>query len=292
MCGNGIVEEGEDCDPGSEATSSCCDAKTCKFINNAQCDPTNDACCTNSCQFAASTQTCRPAISGGCDIAETCTGNSRACPSDVFKPNGQTCGANGLACASGQCTSISQQCAVVGMSMNLTAACPNRNTATCQISCQDPQDANSCIVLQSELVDGSPCGYGGSCSQGNCQAGPLLDTIKSWYVQNLQISIPVTVVVCIVAILLLWSLVIMIKRCCVGERKAAPPPKGLGGRAQRIPSWAPGADMASSMQPVHHRDVPSHRLSIPPALHAGRSDRPSSFTRSSRTNERTGLGRY
>jgi hypothetical protein len=37
MCGNGIVEDGEECDPGSES-SSCCDAKTCKFINNAVCE--------------------------------------------------------------------------------------------------------------------------------------------------------------------------------------------------------------------------------------------------------------
>ena len=37
MCGNGIKEDGEDCDPGGN-NSTCCDASTCKFINNAKCE--------------------------------------------------------------------------------------------------------------------------------------------------------------------------------------------------------------------------------------------------------------
>lgn len=37
MCGNGIKEDGEDCDPGGKNTT-CCDASTCKFINNAKCE--------------------------------------------------------------------------------------------------------------------------------------------------------------------------------------------------------------------------------------------------------------
>lgn len=37
MCGNGIKEDGEDCDPGGK-NSTCCDASTCKFINGAVCE--------------------------------------------------------------------------------------------------------------------------------------------------------------------------------------------------------------------------------------------------------------
>lgn len=36
-CGNGIREEGEDCDTGGKE-SDCCDVKTCKFINHAVCE--------------------------------------------------------------------------------------------------------------------------------------------------------------------------------------------------------------------------------------------------------------
>jgi hypothetical protein len=129
MCGNGIVENGEDCDPGSGVNSTCCDSTTCKFRNNAVCDPQSSPCCTNQCSFAPATQVCRPSRDGNCDTAEMCTGNSSSCPADVTAPNGilrsqfdcsnilslipaylgQGCGANDLRCASGQCTSIARE---------------------------------------------------------------------------------------------------------------------------------------------------------------------------------------
>lgn len=89
MCGNGIVESGEDCDPGLDSNSTCCDATTCKFKNNAVCDPDSSACCTDQCAFAPTTQVCRPSKDNQCDTAETCTGKSSACPADVITPNGE-----------------------------------------------------------------------------------------------------------------------------------------------------------------------------------------------------------
>lgn len=88
MCGNGIVETGEDCDPGMGTTSNCCDSATCKFVSGAICDPQSSACCTDQCGFAPATQVCRPSRDALCDTAETCTGNSSACPADVVAKNG------------------------------------------------------------------------------------------------------------------------------------------------------------------------------------------------------------
>ena len=88
MCGNGIVEDGEDCDPGPGSNSTCCDASTCKFATGAVCDPASSPCCTGQCAFAPSTQVCRPAKDPNCDQAETCTGSSSACPADVTSPIG------------------------------------------------------------------------------------------------------------------------------------------------------------------------------------------------------------
>ena len=99
---------------------------------------------------------------------------------------------------------LAEQCQTVGASMNLQKACPSQNDKSCQVSCQDPTTSNQCVVLQSQLVDGSPCGYGGSCQGGSCKAGSALDTLKSWYRQNLQIAIPVTVVGGIVVLVILW----------------------------------------------------------------------------------------
>ncbi|ORX35582.1 Metallo-peptidase family M12-domain-containing protein [Kockovaella imperatae] len=138
QCGNGIVDPGEDCDPGSGSNSSCCDASTCKFVSGAVCDPANSACCTSTCQFASAGTVCRPAVDATCDIAETCTGNNATCPPDVTEPDGKECGRDGLACAAGQCTSLDLQCQRAGTSMNLTQACGQRNDRSCVISCRDP----------------------------------------------------------------------------------------------------------------------------------------------------------
>lgn len=50
------------------------------------------------------------------------------------------------------------QCQSAGSTLGLTKACPAKNDRSCQVSCQDPRTANQCIVLQTQLVDGSPCG--------------------------------------------------------------------------------------------------------------------------------------
>ena len=138
QCGNGIVEAGEECDPGSNATSSCCDASTCKFVRGAICDPSNSACCSSTCQYASVGTICRPAVDATCDFAETCTGTNASCPVDLTAKDGKACGANGLACASGTCTSLSLQCHLAGASNNLITACGQKDDTSCVVSCKDP----------------------------------------------------------------------------------------------------------------------------------------------------------
>ena len=89
MCGNGIVEADEECDPGSGNDSACCDPQTCKFRVGAICDPSGSTCCTSDCQFAPRTQLCRESKDDRCDVPEFCTGNSSTCPTDITKPNGE-----------------------------------------------------------------------------------------------------------------------------------------------------------------------------------------------------------
>ena len=89
MCGNGIVEAGEECDPGSGNDSACCDPRTCKFRVGAVCDPSGSTCCTGNCQFAPKTQSCRKSRDDRCDMPEFCTGNSSTCPTDITQPNGE-----------------------------------------------------------------------------------------------------------------------------------------------------------------------------------------------------------
>ena len=177
QCGNGVVEEGEQCDcggPESCGSNSCCDATTCQFKNNAVCDDSNEDCC-KGCQFASSGTICR-ASTGVCDPQETCSGSNATCPPDETAPNGQSCG-NSLQCASGQCTSRDQQCkTLMGSytSNNDTYAC---NSQDCTLSCASPSfGPGTCYSMQQNFLDGTPCGGGGSCSNVRCyfKANPAM----------------------------------------------------------------------------------------------------------------------
>ncbi|KAG7093935.1 hypothetical protein E1B28_007569 [Marasmius oreades] len=203
MCGNGIVEDGEDCDPGTGKTSPCCNSSTCKFINNAKCDPQSSTCCTDQCGFASKDTVCRPSKDSKCDVEEKCTGTSGTCPSDVMKPNGESCGGDGLKCASGICTSVALQCQQVGASLGLQQACPQSQNS-CELTCQNPNSSNSCVRLSSLMIDGSPCGLAGTCQNGQCKSGNWLDAAKQWYRENLQISIPVTIAVALLILALFY----------------------------------------------------------------------------------------
>ena len=167
QCGNGIVEEGEDCDCGGDEScgnNSCCDAKTCKFKNGAVCDDSNDECC-KSCHYAPIGTVCRVST-GICDPQETCSGGNATCPPDQTAPDGQKCG-NGTStqCASGQCTSRDQQCKTLMGSFtsnNDTYAC---NSQDCTLSCASPEFGTGvCYSMQQNFLDGTVCGGGGKCN--------------------------------------------------------------------------------------------------------------------------------
>jgi len=146
--------------------------------------------------------------------------------------------------------------------MNLKQACPNRGDQTCQISCQDPTRANQCILLSSLLIDGSPCGYGGTCIQGQCQSGSIFDTAKAWYTQNLQIAIPVTIVAGLFVLAILWFIIRSISRC-MARRKAVNQPR-------RTLTLNPNVPLQHER--LASADIPRSRITSPPPMRT--HDRP------------------
>src|SRR5206468_2996222 len=52
---------------------------------------------------------CRAAV-GQCDVAETCTGTSTACPTDAFKANGTACTDDGNVCTTDTCNGTNATC--------------------------------------------------------------------------------------------------------------------------------------------------------------------------------------
>ncbi|XP_048582654.1 uncharacterized protein LOC116601185 isoform X2 [Nematostella vectensis] len=92
-CGNGIAEEGEECDCGTEQNCQekdlCCEPKTCKLKPGSQCSDLNHRCCAN-CLFKAEGEMCRES-KGECDVPEYCTGTSGRCPGDEYARDGYEC---------------------------------------------------------------------------------------------------------------------------------------------------------------------------------------------------------
>ncbi|CAK7322095.1 Disintegrin and metalloproteinase domain-containing protein 28 [Vulpes lagopus] len=108
ICGNQVVEMGEDCDCGTpeECTNICCDAKICKIKANFQC--AIGECC-EKCQFKRAGAVCRPA-KDECDLPEMCDGKSGTCPDDRFRVNGFPCQNGEGYCLMGLCPTLQEQC--------------------------------------------------------------------------------------------------------------------------------------------------------------------------------------
>ncbi|KAK4047861.1 hypothetical protein OIO90_006022 [Microbotryomycetes sp. JL221] len=190
-CGNGIVENDEQCDPGSQ-DDPCCDRETCRFINGATCSPLNSLCCTSQCQLASQGTVCRPSIDATCDREEVCSGSSAECPEDRFEDDD-----------------------------------------------------------------------GGRCQNAECQSGSALDTAKSWYTNNLRISIPVTVVVGIIVLLLLAAII----RCIFCRNRPlrknkAPKHKGASSSFYAPPPGPPHGGYAQNGFAPQHQYPPG-----PPPVH-------------------------
>jgi hypothetical protein len=129
-CGNGQLDDGEACDEGS---------------NNGQLG----SCCTQNCEVAAPNVMCREAV-GPCDVAETCTGITGACPPDEFKPDGMACAGNGVNACSAADTCVAGACSDHDMPVGTSCA-----TGACRLE---------------------RCGMGGACAM---TAGQRVTIIES-----------------------------------------------------------------------------------------------------------------
>ncbi|XP_040386526.1 disintegrin and metalloproteinase domain-containing protein 9-like isoform X1 [Cygnus olor] len=108
LCGNGVLEKGEECDCGTDEAcleSGCCFSSSCLLAPGASCY--RGECC-HKCQFQPAGKVCREYRST-CDLPEYCNGSSATCPVDVFKQDGTPCGDNDR-CYEGQCHSHEAQC--------------------------------------------------------------------------------------------------------------------------------------------------------------------------------------
>lgn len=135
-CGNGGVDAGEGCDLGAA-------------VNGAEA-----TCCTADCALVAAGTGCR-AAAGACDVAESCSGTSGACPSDGFAsgtecraPTGacdraETCSGTGAACPADElspagtvCRASTDACDAAEACSGTGASCPSDVVAVAGTPCR------------------------------------------------------------------------------------------------------------------------------------------------------------
>src|SRR5207249_5399822 len=136
-CGNGVLDSGEDCDPGIP----------------------NSSCCKNNCTFQPSSNVCRNAVNV-CDLADTCTGFSATCPADAVKSAGTVCTDDGNPCTTDVCNGTVGSPACQHPAGNAGATCTDDgNPCTLDqcdgtsTTCQHPAGNAGAVCTD----DGNPC---------------------------------------------------------------------------------------------------------------------------------------
>ncbi|KAF7249564.1 Disintegrin and metalloproteinase domain-containing protein 19 [Varanus komodoensis] len=107
-CGNGYLEEGEECDCGEveECNNPCCNAANCSLKPGAEC--AHGTCC-HRCKLVSPGTLCREQARP-CDLPEYCTGKSPFCPANFYQLDGTPCEDGRAYCYSGMCLTYEQQC--------------------------------------------------------------------------------------------------------------------------------------------------------------------------------------
>ncbi len=117
-CGSGFCVDGVCCNSACGGGSPDCQA----------CSVAAGAMANGVCGAARGGTVCRPAT-GGCDVAETCTGMSMACPADMRKPRGSQCRPATHGC------DAEEQCD--GQNADCPADVPQKDGTSCELgSCQ------------------------------------------------------------------------------------------------------------------------------------------------------------
>ncbi|KDR16966.1 Disintegrin and metalloproteinase domain-containing protein 10 [Zootermopsis nevadensis] len=181
ICGNGVVEVGEECDCGWEedCRDECCfpqrrypppEEPPCKLTPHSICSPSQGPCCTSSCELKYGDK-CRD--DNGCRDASFCDGRGPHCPPSINKPNKTICNEE-FVCFMGECTG--SICLAFGLESCQCIPGPHDpKTKACELCCKLPGDNQPCLssfdwnTTPYDMPDlfskpGTPCNdYNGYC---------------------------------------------------------------------------------------------------------------------------------
>uniref|UniRef100_A0A8C5D1B1 Disintegrin and metalloproteinase domain-containing protein 10 n=1 Tax=Gadus morhua TaxID=8049 RepID=A0A8C5D1B1_GADMO len=259
ICGNGIVEEGEQCDCGysDQCHDTCCyDANQdtsikCKLKPGSICSPSQGPCCRTECTYKVNSEMCR--MESECAQEGKCNGLSPRCPASEPKKNLTTCHSDTQVCLNGGCSG--SICQKHHLEVCTCASEEGKDEAVemCHVCCMEKGKPNTCSSTGSErwmqffqqtvitLQPGSPCNeFRGYCDVFmKCRLvdadGPLARLKKAIFNPELYENIAEWIVAYWWAVLLMGIALIMlmagfIKICSVhtpSSNPKLPPPKPL-----------------------------------------------------------------
>ncbi|XP_044135639.1 disintegrin and metalloproteinase domain-containing protein 10 [Bufo gargarizans] len=264
ICGNGLVEQGEECDCGysDQCKEDCCydanqpEDKKCKLRPGKRCSSSQGPCCTPQCNFKSNTQKCRE--ESDCAKMGTCNGLSAQCPPSEPRENLTECNRQTQVCIKGQCAG--SICEKYGLEECTCASTDGKDDKElCHVCCMERMKPLTCASTGSEvwrsyfkgktitLQPGSPCNeFKGYCDVFmRCRLvdadGPLARLKKAIFNPELYENIAEWIVAHWWAVLLMGIALIMlmagfIKICSVhtpSSNPKLPPPKPLPGTLKR-----------------------------------------------------------
>jgi len=151
LCGNGVVEDGEECDCGWEedCQEECCWPQRTKYTKNQlpctlrpnrKCSPSQGPCCTKECGYNIGNK-CRD--DNGCRDDSYCNGGGTHCPNSNLKPNKTVCNEE-FVCFLGECTG--SICLAYGMeSCQCQQGQDDSPTKACELCCKEPGENKPCL---------------------------------------------------------------------------------------------------------------------------------------------------
>ncbi|XP_060701984.1 disintegrin and metalloproteinase domain-containing protein 10-like isoform X1 [Hemiscyllium ocellatum] len=169
ICGNQLVEEGEQCDVGHTNTDPCCygasqsEGAPCQLKPGKRCSPTQGPCCDSWCELVPLGQRCRKETE--CNFESRCDGASTACPNPLPKANYSLCNQGMRLCLNGRCT----ESLCVRHNLEQCSSLSQSSEEACQLWCQRAGNPRTCSSSSSVLLHqyfnsslqmlppGSPC---------------------------------------------------------------------------------------------------------------------------------------
>ncbi|KAJ8601191.1 hypothetical protein CTAYLR_003219 [Chrysophaeum taylorii] len=163
VCGNGVVEDGEECDVAiASVDDRCCGAplseNACKLLGDCEC-AVSDPCCDDG-RLAAEGTVCRVALHPECDFEERCDGLSPTCPIDLYVPAGASSCTDVVAedvvesglCFRADCM-IASNDSYCGTEPNNQAQCRTEDTAaSAGVPCNEYGISGQCRAAQYDVT--------------------------------------------------------------------------------------------------------------------------------------------